>query len=97
LGGRPLRTFWEIVVPMVATGIVSSALFAFVISLNEFVMALFLTDRDTRTLPVLMWLSLRSAGTPRLAVAAVVLASTVLACLTIAMLWYVRQLRKTAR
>lgn len=51
LGGRPLRTFLEIVLPMVSTGIISSALFAFVISLNEFVMALFLTDRDTQTLP----------------------------------------------
>lgn len=97
LGAPPLRTFWEIVVPMVATGIVSSALFAFVISLNEFVMALFLTDRDSRTLPVLMWLSLRSAGTPRLAVAAVILAATVFACLTLVMVWYIRQLRKTAR
>lgn len=94
LGGRPVRTFMEIVVPLVSTGITSSALFAFVISLNEFVMALFLTDRDTQTLPVLMWLSLRSAGTPRLAVASVVLALTVFACLTVIMLWYVRQLRK---
>ena len=97
LGGRPVRTFFEIVVPMVSTGIISSALFSFVISLNEFVMALFLTDRDTQTLPVLMWLSLRSAGTPRLAVASVILALTVFACLTLIMLWYVRQLRKVSR
>lgn len=97
LGGRPVGTFFEIVVPMVSTGLVSSALFAFVISLNEFVMALFLTDRDTQTLPVLMWLSLRSAGTPRLAVASVILALTVFACLTVIMVWYVRQLRKVAR
>jgi putative spermidine/putrescine transport system permease protein/spermidine/putrescine transport system permease protein len=97
LGARPARTFFEIVIPMVSTGIISSALFAFVISLNEFVMALFLTDRDTQTLPVLMWLSLRSAGTPRLAVASVILALTVFACLTVIMIWYVRQLRKVAR
>ena len=97
LGGRPLRTFLEIVLPMVSTGIISSCLFAFVISLNEFVMALFLTDRDTQTLPVLMWLSLRSAGTPRLAVASVILALTVFGCLTLIMIWYVRQLRKVAR
>jgi len=97
LGGRPLQTFLEVVVPSVSTGIISSALFAFVISLNEFVMALFLTDRDTQTLPVLMWLSLRSAGTPRLAVSAVILACAVFACLTVIMLWYVRQLRKTAK
>jgi putative spermidine/putrescine transport system permease protein/spermidine/putrescine transport system permease protein len=97
LGGRPLRTFFEIVLPSVSTGIISSALFAFVISLNEFVMALFLTDRDTQTLPVLMWLSLRSAGTPRLAVAAVILASAVFASLVLILLWYIRQLRKTSR
>lgn len=97
LGGGSVRTFFEVVLPMVSTGIVSSLLFAFVISLNEFVMALFLTDRDTQTLPVLMWLSLRSAGTPRLAVASVILALTVFACLTIIMLWYIRQLRKVAR
>lgn len=97
LGGGPVRTFFEVVLPMVSTGIVSSLLFAFVISLNEFVMALFLTDRDTQTLPVLMWLSLRSAGTPRLAVASVILALTVFACLTVIMLWYIRQLRKVAR
>lgn len=97
LGGRPVGSFFEIVVPMVSTGIISSALFAFVISLNEFVMALFLTDRDTQTLPVLMWLSLRSAGSPRLAVASVILALTVFVCLTVIMFWYVRQLRKVAR
>jgi putative spermidine/putrescine transport system permease protein/spermidine/putrescine transport system permease protein len=97
LGGKPLQTFFEIVVPSVSTGIISSALFAFVISLNEFVMALFLTDRDTQTLPVLMWLSLRSAGTPRLAVSAVILACAVFACLTVIMVWYIRQLRKTSR
>jgi ABC-type spermidine/putrescine transport system permease subunit II len=97
LGGKPVQTFFEIVVPMVSTGVISSALFAFVISLNEFVMALFLTDRDSQTLPVLMWLSLRSAGTPRLAVASVILAGTVFACLMLIVLWYVRQLRKDAR
>jgi ABC-type spermidine/putrescine transport system permease subunit II len=97
LGGGPARTFFEIVLPLVSTGIISSLLFAFVISLNEFVMALFLTDRDSQTLPVLMWLSLRSAGTPRLAVASVILALTVFACLIVIILWYVRQLRKVAR
>jgi len=94
LGGRPLRTFFEIVLPSVSTGLISSALFAFVISLNEFVMALFLTTRDTQTLPVLMWLSLRSAGTPRLAVAAVILASVVFFSLLIIIIWYVSRLRK---
>ncbi len=96
LGGKPVRTFFEVVLPMVSTGIISSGLFSFVISLNEFVMALFLTHRDSQTLPVLMWLSLRSAGSPRLAVASVILACSVFACLSLILLWYVRQLRKLA-
>lgn len=97
LGGRPVQTFFEIVLPSVSTGIVSSALFAFVVSLNEFVMALLLTDRDTQTLPKLMGLSLRSAATPMLAVAAVLLASAVLVSLVLLMLWYVRLLKRTMR
>lgn len=97
LGCPPLRTFFEIEVPMISTGLISSLLFAFVISLNEFVMALFLTDRDTQTLPVLMWLGLRSAATPQIAVASVVLSLSVFACLSLIMVWYVRQLRKTTR
>jgi hypothetical protein len=42
-----------------------------------------------------MWLSLRSAGTPRLAV--VILACAVFGSLAPIMLWYIRQLRKTSR
>lgn len=78
LGARPWRVFVEVVLPTCKTGIFSSALFAFVISLNEFVMALFLTNRDSQTLPVLMWLSLRSAATPALAVASMMLTGSVL-------------------
>lgn len=97
LGCPPLRTFFEIEVPMISTGLISSLLFAFVISLNEFVMVLFLTDRDTQTLPVLMWLGLRSAATPQIAVASVVISLSVFACLSLIMVWYVSQLRKITR
>lgn len=83
LGAPPWRTAAEIILPSVSTSLLAGALFSFVISLNEFYMALFLTTRDTQTLPVLMWLSLRSAGTPRLAVAAVVLLFVVILALTL--------------
>ncbi len=83
LGSPPVRTFFRVTLPLIQTGVVSSAILSFVISLNEFPMALFLTDGDTQTLPVLMWMSLRSAATPVLAVAAVVLLSTVVIGLTV--------------
>lgn len=94
LGAGPLRTFCVVTVPMVMAGVVSSAIFSFVISLNEIVMAIFLTTKETQTLPVLMWLSLRTAGTPLLAVAANVLALVVFVALFVIMIGYVRHLRR---
>jgi len=94
LGAPPWRTGLEVVLPGVSVALLSSAMFSFVVSLNEFYMALFLTTRDTQTLPVLMWLSLRSAGSPRLAVAAVVLLIVVVVAL--AALWLVTRTRARA-
>ncbi len=73
LGASPLRRFFGIALPLVRTSLLAAVVFAFVVSLNEFVLSLFLTTRDTQTLPVLLWLSLRSATSPLLAVATTVL------------------------
>lgn len=97
LGARPLRVFIEVVLPSCLSGILSSALFAFVISLNEFIMALFLTDRDSQTLPVLMWLSLRSAATPQLAVASMTLTAAVLLGLALIAILTTTRLRPQSR
>ena len=93
LGAPSWRTGIEVVLPSVSTALFASTLFSFVVSLNEFYMALFLTTRDTQTLPVLMWLSLRSAGSPRLAVAAVVLLFVVI--LALALIYLTTRRRKT--
>lgn len=88
LGGKPVRTFFEIVLPTVSSGVVFACVFAFLLSLNEFYMSLLLSDRSSLTLPVLMWLSLRSAGSPVLSVAAVVLEVTVFTAMSVAFIWY---------
>ena len=64
LGASPLRTFYHITLPGVRNGIVVSALLAFVISLQEFIMALFLSNYATRTIPVLAWGTLRQSLNP---------------------------------
>ena len=89
LGASPIRAFFSVTLPLVMTGVVSATLFAFITSLNEFIMALFLTTRDTQTLPVLLWLSLRSSASPQLAVASFVLAGSVFALIGLAYAWYV--------
>ena len=58
LGAGRLRAFREVVAPNLAAGLVAATLIAFVVSLQEFVMTLFLSGRDTRTVPVAAWNSL---------------------------------------
>lgn len=64
LGASPFRAFVEIIVPQIKEGLIASALIAFIISLQEFIMALFLSGHDTRTIPVLAWTSISQVLDP---------------------------------
>lgn len=55
LGATPFTTFLRITVPIIAPGVLSGFVFAFVTSLDEVVVALFLQTPDIRTLPVQMY------------------------------------------
>jgi len=83
LGARPLRAFGEVVVPNVRAGLVVAALIAFVVSLQEFVMALFLSGPDTRTVPVEAWNSLRQGLDPLVSVVATLLLAAVVALVVV--------------
>lgn len=58
LGETPLSTFFRVTMPIVMPGIVSSLLVTFTISLDEFILAFFLSGTD-QTLPVYIWSLLR--------------------------------------
>lgn len=64
LGASPLQSFVHVVLPGVKHGIFVATLLAFIISLQEFVMALFLSNFDTQTIPVLAWTTLRQSLDP---------------------------------
>ena len=55
LGASPLATLRRVTLPLVAGGLVSASLFAFVISLDELNIALFASGGLQSTLPKLMW------------------------------------------
>jgi putative spermidine/putrescine transport system permease protein len=67
LGAGPVTAFFRITVPAILPGMAVGALFAFVISFNEFLMALFLTAPSNQTLPVTIWTSLRYEVSPAVA------------------------------
>ena len=58
LGETRASTFRLVTLPLVMPGIVAAALISFTISLDEFIIAFFLTGSDT-TLPVYIWSLLR--------------------------------------
>jgi putative spermidine/putrescine transport system permease protein len=58
LGANWLRTFWEIVLPLMRPGILSGMLIAFIISFNEFTVSYFLYTVDVFPFPI--WLFTRA-------------------------------------
>lgn len=77
LGAGPGRTFMRITLPLILPGVFAGALFAFLTSWDEVVVAIFLTTAKFRTLPVEMWEQVRQVVDPTVAaVATVVLGVT---------------------
>lgn len=79
LGASPWRAFRAVVWPLVAPSVFAAAIIAYIISLNEFIMALFLGTPDTETLPKMIWPQIRHSVSPVVAAA-----SSVLLVLTVA-------------
>jgi multiple sugar transport system permease protein len=51
-GASALQVFYKIILPMMKSGYAVAGIFTFRIAWNEFILALLLTGRKTRTLPV---------------------------------------------
>jgi putative spermidine/putrescine transport system permease protein len=80
LGAGPLGTFLRITLPLILPGVAAGALFAFVTSFDEVVVALFVAGTEQRTLPRQMWSGVRENLDPTItAVATMLVALSVLA------------------
>jgi ABC-type spermidine/putrescine transport system permease subunit II len=66
LGAGYFRTLWHVTLPAVLPAVVSGAAFAFLVSFDEVVLAIFLGGPTTTTLPKRMWESVRFELDPTL-------------------------------
>ncbi len=73
LGAAPLRVFFKVVMPNIAPGVASGAMFAFATSLDEVVVVLFVAGPSHRTLPRQMFSGIREHLSPTILAAATVL------------------------
>ncbi|UWU75831.1 ABC transporter permease [Bradyrhizobium huanghuaihaiense] len=73
LGATPATVFFKITLPLILPGLISGALFAFLTSFDEVVVALFVAGPEQRTLPKVMFSGIREEISPTITAAATVL------------------------
>ena len=72
--GRPERqAFWSVTLPLIRTGIITGAIFAFAVSLDDVAVSTFLNNPTTYTLPVALLSAMRANFDLTIAAAAVML------------------------
>jgi len=93
LGGRPLRVFFDITVPMIAPAMISGWLLAFTLSLDDVVIASFVSGPGATTLPMLIFSKVKLGVTPDInALATVIIVLVSLGVITAAMITRKKQL-----
>lgn len=88
-GASWFRAIFSITLPSIRLGLVSAALFSFLVSWDEVVVAIFMASPTLQTLPVKIWGALRQDLSPVIAAA-----SSILVILTLVMMIIASRLRR---
>jgi putative spermidine/putrescine transport system permease protein len=91
LGANPAQTFLKVVLPLIAPGVLSGAVFAFATSLDELIVVLFLGSVDQRTIPRQMWSGIRENVSP-----AILAMATILIAVSLTLMIALEVLRRRA-
>ena len=87
LGGRPMRVFFDITVPTIAPAMIAGWLLSFTLSLDDVVIASFVSGPGATTLPMLIFSKVRLGVTPDInALATVIILLVSTGVITAAML-----------
>ncbi len=92
LGAGPVRSAYEVTLPLLAPAMVVAGLLAFIASLNELIMVLFVGGQ-VRTLPTVLWPQVQNTVQPDVAAASALLLLTTLTAATVAYLLWRRSAR----
>lgn len=95
LGAGPVRTFFVIVIPQLKSGILAASVFIFVEALDNFSIAVFLTNDRTKVLPVAAYQYIKDFDDPT--VAAMATALIVLSVIAVALLEKAMGFQKSLR
>ncbi|MFV3370470.1 ABC transporter permease [Pseudomonas sp. NY15435] len=91
LYASPWKTFWKVTFPLLTPGIVSGAMLAFIISMDDFVITYFVAGAGATTLPVYIFSSIRMGISPKInAISSIIL---LISIAFVALSYYVGQRR----
>ncbi len=82
LGATPIRTFFDVTLPLIMPAVLSGALLAFAMSMDDVVISVFVNGPRTSTLPIKVYTQLKTGVTPEInALCTIMLGATVLVLL----------------
>ncbi|WP_424931308.1 ABC transporter permease subunit [Amaricoccus macauensis] len=93
LGARPVRVFFDITIPVIAPALLAGWLLAFTLSLDDLVIASFVTGPGASTLPMVIFSKVRLGVSPDVNALATIIIAIVAAGVLVAT-WQMRRARK---
>jgi len=96
LGARPARTFFLVTVPLLAPALIAGWLLAFTLSIDDLVIASFVSGPGASTLPMVIFSKVRLGLSPEVNALAALLILAVLAGVSAALLIGTRRARRAA-
>ena len=65
LGASPVRTFFDITLPLILPAVLSGCILSFAMSFDDVIISIFVTGVDVNTLPILIYTQLKTGVTPK--------------------------------
>lgn len=93
LGARPMKVFFVITVPIIAPALLAGWLLAFTLSLDDLVIASFVSGPGATTLPMVVFSSVRLGVSPEINALATIIVAIVAVGITVAAILIARQQR----
>ncbi len=97
LGARPAKVFFVITLPIIAPAIVSGWLLAFTLSLDDLVIASFVSGPGSTTLPMMIFSKVRLGVSPEINALATIMVLAVTVGIVASALWMQRKERLRQR
>lgn len=91
LGARPIKAFFQIMIPFLMPSLISGWFLSFVLSMDDLIVASFVGGPEATTLPMLIYSSVKFGVTPQINALASLIILFVMSILTIGYFFHMRQ------